>query len=257
MTNSNLSVVTTTNAVLPSATDTVLGGVMVQSDSGILVDDSGNISVDNTQFLEVSTAASEYLPLSGGTVTGTLLVPTVASGDSSDNAASTEFVMNAISGGGSSYVLPPATSTALGGVMVQSGSGLEVDGSGDISVDNTQFLSVSNAENLYEQIGSIQWETISSTGQTLTVNGGVSCLFVSVTISSLITLTINLPDASQDSVQSEIQIIVLGIKPGSGISYSSASSGVIIQTPDIASGPNSLYSQRFMHLPGSYWFQIG
>jgi hypothetical protein len=45
--------------------------------------------------------------------------------------------------------LPVASNEQLGGVMVQSDSGILIDESGDISVDDTQFLSVANAESTY------------------------------------------------------------------------------------------------------------
>lgn len=45
--------------------------------------------------------------------------------------------------------LPIASDTELGGVTVQSDSGILIDESGDISVDDTQFLSVTNAESTY------------------------------------------------------------------------------------------------------------
>lgn len=92
MTTSSLS--TTLTATLPSATDTVLGGVQVQSNSGILVDSNGNISVDSTQFA----------PVNNPNFTGTVIVPTVTAGNNSDNAASTGFVDSAISTALGSFV---------------------------------------------------------------------------------------------------------------------------------------------------------
>lgn len=45
--------------------------------------------------------------------------------------------------------LPIASSTQLGGLSVQSDSGLLVDGSGNLSVDSTQFLTTSAASSTY------------------------------------------------------------------------------------------------------------
>lgn len=45
--------------------------------------------------------------------------------------------------------LPIASDSQVGGVSIQSDSGLLVDSSGNLSVDDTQFLSVSNAESTY------------------------------------------------------------------------------------------------------------
>jgi hypothetical protein len=52
------------------------------------------------------------------------------------------------------FDLPVASSTQLGGVAVQSSSGLLVDSSGDLSVDNTQFLSVTQAASTYAPLSS-------------------------------------------------------------------------------------------------------
>lgn len=51
------------------------------------------------------------------------------------------------SGGGGTYVLPVATSTTLGGVRVQAGSGLNIDSSGNLSID---AASGQQAEDLFE-----------------------------------------------------------------------------------------------------------
>ena len=50
------------------------------------------------------------------------------------------------SGGGGSYVLPVATSTTLGGVRVQEGSGLTIDSKGNIAID---AATAQEAEDLY------------------------------------------------------------------------------------------------------------
>lgn len=57
--------------------------------------------------------------------------------------------------GTASVTLDPASNTNLGGVQVQSSSGILVDNSGNISVDPTQFLSVANAESTYATQSSI------------------------------------------------------------------------------------------------------
>jgi hypothetical protein len=94
MTTSNLS--TTLTAILPSATSTTLGGVLVDSTSsgllamsdghiavkystGLQIDSTGHLHVDSTQFLTTSDAFAEYaqisslsnyLPVTGGIVYG-------------------------------------------------------------------------------------------------------------------------------------------------------------------------------------------
>lgn len=50
-------------------------------------------------------------------------------------------------GGGGTYVLPVATSTTLGGVRVQAGSGLNIDSSGNLSID---AASGQQAEDLFD-----------------------------------------------------------------------------------------------------------
>lgn len=47
----------------------------------------------------------------------------------------TSGAMTGSGSGGSAYVLPAATSTTLGGVRVQQGSGLTIDGDGNIAID--------------------------------------------------------------------------------------------------------------------------
>jgi hypothetical protein len=166
---------------LPSATNDVLGGVMVQANSGILVDSNGNISVDTTEFLSTSQAASTYATqlslsnyltisdatttyatqtalnnyalLSGVNFSGPVEVPTVANGDSSNNAASTQFVAEAISGS-SGYTLPIATTSTLGGIKVD--SGLEVDGSGNVSTVNK----LTNTKTYYLQMVNVVGGTV-------------------------------------------------------------------------------------------------
>jgi hypothetical protein len=105
MTTSNLSTILT--AALPSATSTTLGGVLVDStasgllamsdghiavkySTGLQIDGTGHLIVDPTQFLTVSAAFAEYaqlsslsnyLLLSGGTMTGDLAVRDTTSGN--------------------------------------------------------------------------------------------------------------------------------------------------------------------------------
>ncbi len=152
--------------VLPAATATVLGGVMVGS--GLAITPEGTLSV-------LASVMAGYLPLAGGTMTGTINVPDsvnairTASGFNliGNNAAfalrmnttnlmawgintidayrpiglpadpaqplhaATKQYVDAKTAGGS-YVLPTATATVLGGVKV--GSGLAITPEGTLSV---------------------------------------------------------------------------------------------------------------------------
>ena len=70
--------------------------------------------------------------------------------------------------------LPSATSTVLGGVQVQSGSGLLVDSSGNISVDSTQFLTVSSASSTYAPKSAPTFSgTVNSTGPIRVTNSSI------------------------------------------------------------------------------------
>jgi len=53
-----------------------------------------------------------------------------------------------IGGGGGNYVLPVATETVLGGVKIQSGSGLKIDGEGYLGID---AATDEEADDLYEE----------------------------------------------------------------------------------------------------------
>ena len=49
------------NSVIPIATDFVVGGVKIQSNSGLSVDENGNLSVDTTGLIEKISATDDEM----------------------------------------------------------------------------------------------------------------------------------------------------------------------------------------------------
>lgn len=99
--------------VLPPATKSTLGGIIVGDN--LTVDGSGKVN-----------APTPYtLPIGGTNIGG------VKNGG--NVTINSDGTMNAK--GGSTYVLPPATTTTLGGVII--GENISVDASGKISISNT------------------------------------------------------------------------------------------------------------------------
>ena len=110
---------------LPAGTSTVLGGV--KPDGQTITNSAGAISVTYgaaantavqgndarvTGALAASTAASTYAPLASPTLTGVPVAPTATPGTNTTQLATTAFVVAA----SSSYTLPTATASVLGGV---------------------------------------------------------------------------------------------------------------------------------------------
>lgn len=69
--------------------------------------------------------------------------------------------MSGNGGGDSAYVLPAATSTTLGGVKVQQGSGLTIDGEGNLAID---AATESETEDVYEDTAGIPSAGVVVTG---------------------------------------------------------------------------------------------
>ena len=108
---------------LPTATDTVLGGIKVGSGLAIT---SGVLSV----------SYSYTLPIATNTVLGGVKV------DGTTITADVNGVISAIGGTGG-YTLPTATDTVLGGIKV--GAGLAIDGSGVLSANGSKITVSSTA----------------------------------------------------------------------------------------------------------------
>ena len=88
----------------------------------------------------VTPAWTPTLPLSGGTVSGVLATVTPAPGTNTPQVATTAYVVTALAGlSGGGYTLPIASTTVLGGVMVD-GSTVTIDGSGVISAAATGYI---------------------------------------------------------------------------------------------------------------------
>lgn len=120
----NTMTITGANAyILPKASPTVLGGIMVGT--GLTIDATGILSATGTTYT---------LPKASPSVLGGIMVGTGLTVD-------TNGVLSVTGGGATTYTLPPATTTSLGGVIV--GTGLNVDGTGLISVGTLNYLPLS------------------------------------------------------------------------------------------------------------------
>ena len=87
---------------------------------------------NTTQIATTAFVATSYAPLASPALTGTPTAPTAAPGTNTTQLATTAFVAAAVTAG--AYVLPTATTTVKGGVIIPSGSQLTVDGSGNIDI---------------------------------------------------------------------------------------------------------------------------
>jgi hypothetical protein len=122
-------------ADLPLATTTTQGAVIVGAGLSVT---AGTVSAAVTSVAGRTGAVvlavadvSGAAPLASPALTGTPTGPTATAGTNNTQLATTAFVQAAITG----FDLPPATATTLGGVIIPAGSGLTVNGSGDLSAN--------------------------------------------------------------------------------------------------------------------------
>jgi hypothetical protein len=122
-------------ADLPLATTTTQGAVIVGAGLSVT---AGTVSAAVTSVAGRTGAVvlavadvSGAAPLASPALTGTPTGPTATVGTNNTQLATTAFVQAAITG----FDLPPATATTLGGVIIPAGSGLTVNGSGDLSAN--------------------------------------------------------------------------------------------------------------------------
>ena len=125
--------------VLPTASATTKGGVLVPTTSNISVDASGNINVKEGAFLYGAvTEGTAGVPVIDSLEAGLLSLRSIVAGTNitvTSNGAGGIVVGSS----GSSYVLPAATTTTLGGVSV--GTGLSVNAQGVLSANATPTAS--------------------------------------------------------------------------------------------------------------------
>ena len=75
-----------------------------------------NDTVYDVEDSVARSALKQKAPLESPALTGIPTAPTASNGTSTTQIATTAFVQNAVQGAGSSYILPVASSTTLGGV---------------------------------------------------------------------------------------------------------------------------------------------
>jgi len=116
--------------ILPPATGTTLGGVIVQGSSNIVVDGSGKIDLRASLVTAINAKISSVVT-SG---VGTSLINSVASGTATLKSlrATNAAILNDSGSGTLTIDVPIATSSVLG--AVKAGSGLVVAGDGTLSV---------------------------------------------------------------------------------------------------------------------------
>jgi len=118
---------------LPAATTSVLGGVIVSS-SNLMVDSSGNLDISATLSATINGKLGNAASVGGGVslinaiTAGTLNLRSLQAGTNVTLNNNAGVITIAVAN------LTPATSTALGGVIVPVSSNLTVDGAGNIDV---------------------------------------------------------------------------------------------------------------------------
>lgn len=129
---------------LQPATATALGGVKIGANVKVQAD--GTISVDLSpyalkteipdvsRFVTAEDVAADYQP-KGNYLTSIPIGGTAIGGVKNGGNVTIESDGTMNAEGGSTYVLPPATTTTLGGVII--GENISVDASGKISISNT------------------------------------------------------------------------------------------------------------------------
>ena len=184
--------------VLPTASASVKGGVLVPAGSNISVDGSGALDVKDGAFLYGAvTAGVTGVPIVDSLVEGLLSLRSIVAGNNitvTSNGAGGVVIASS----GSSYVLPAATTTTLGGVSVGSGlsvnaqglltanavptasaatlglvrvgSGLAIDGTGILSVTAAGGVSSVNAKTGAVVVAAGSGITIDNSGASVVVN---------------------------------------------------------------------------------------
>lgn len=141
-------------------------------------------------------------------------------------------------GGGGSYVLPAATATVLGGVMVPASSNLTVNGAGAIDL-KASVLTTINAK-----VNSVA-DAAGATGTSLVVSPGPDATLKTISASSRMTVTDQGTNLQLDVPIATASVLGL-VKAGSGVAIAadgtlSATSGVLTLTGDVSgSGTGSI-----------------
>lgn len=130
----------------------------IQGEIAAVIIDRGGV-LDGTKTNQMSTILSDmiggYLPLTGGTITGSLNIQTVAETDNSTNAASTAFVQGLISAeatareNADSLLAPKASPVFSGQVQMPGGSTTLTPSAGDSSTNVATTAFVDNALSSY------------------------------------------------------------------------------------------------------------
>lgn len=129
---------------LPVATDTTLGGIKIGSGlsididgvvtgfSGVYGDLTGLPTIPNAIFKTIAVSGQGNVVADSATDTLTLIAGDNITITTNPLDDSITIASTATGGGGSEYVLPPATTSTLGGVKIGNGLSVDVDGVIDV-----------------------------------------------------------------------------------------------------------------------------
>ncbi len=226
---------------LPTASATLLGGVMIQPSSNVTVDGSGNLNV--SAALLNSIAAKFGTATSAGTGTslinaqtgGVLNLKSVKAGS---NVTVTDDGAGTLTVAATAVPLNPATTTGLGGVIIPSASNLTVDVNGNVDIKSSLLTTIAGKLDtaasagggtalLYNQTGTtFNLKTVAAgTGMTITDNGSGLLIFTS-------SAAYTLPTASGSTLGGVKVGTGLAID-GSGVLSVSGSSATITLSGDV------------------------
>jgi hypothetical protein len=235
---------------LPVATTTVLGGV--KQGAGVSIAGDGTISVTAlggvtsvsgqtgavvVQAQNVSTASGVTLVGDSGATTGIIKIKQIVAGSGITVANDANGNLE-ISGAGSSYVLPVATTSVLGGV--KQGSGVTIAGDGTLSVTGA-VTSVSGQTGAVTVLAS---DNNAASGTSLIANSGaatadiklrtlVAGTNVTITSDANSNLVINSSGSSSYTLPVATASVLGGVKQGSGVTI--AGDGTLSVTGSVTS----------------------
>ncbi len=241
----NLTIAATaTPYTLPTASASVLGGVKVGS--GLSIDGAGVLTA-TAQALTPATAS-----VLGGVKVGTGL--SVLGDGTLSTSIATASVLGAIKVGSglsiagdgtlsNNYILPTASSSMLGGVMIQAGSNISIDGSGNIDVKAALLTTINGKIDTVVASGGGSSVVRQRVGNDVTLNDLLAGANITITDNGVGGLVIA---ATGGTVPIASATVLGGIKVGSGLAIDgsgvlSATAGSTTLTGDITgSGTGSI-----------------
>jgi len=232
--------------VLPIATTTVLGGVIVPSASNLVVDVQGNVDIKAALITTINgkfgaaTSAGTGTSLVNNQGGGVLNLKSIKAGT---NVTLTDDGLGTVTIASADMPLTPATSTGLGGVIVPNASNISVDVNGNIDIKTAVMNTINSALQSVEGSGvatSLYRQQVGSAAQLKDIAAGTN---VTITDDGNGTLTIA-ATAGSSPIASASTLGV--IRVGSGLSIDgsgilSATAGSTTLTGDvIGSGTGSI-----------------